>query len=98
MNQLLIQFSYLQMLDFMTTVAFLLQGIQEGNPVVRTALHYAPHPLAGLLLVKVMAAALGFYCWKCGRERLLVRMNVIFALVVTWNLTALILASAPKIV
>ena len=99
MNQLLLQFSYLQVLDFMTTVAFLLQGIQEGNPLVRGALQYAPHPLIGLLVVKMAAAALGFYCWKCGRERLLGRMNALFALLVTWNLAALIIASAgPKIV
>lgn len=94
MNQLLVQYSYLQMLDFMTTIAFLMHGIREGNPLVRLALEYAPHPLGGLLAVKVAAIALGLYCWRNGRERLLVRINVVFALVVAWNLVALILASA----
>jgi hypothetical protein len=92
-NQLLLQYSYLQILDFMTTVAFLMHGIREGNPLVRVALQYAPHPLGGLLAVKLAAIGLGFYCWKCGRDRLLGRINFLFAVVVAWNLAALILAS-----
>jgi len=97
MNQLLLQYSYLQILDFMTTVAFLLNGIHEGNPLVRVALRYAPHPLGGLLAVKLAALALGIYCWRAGRNRLLMRINILFALVVAWNLVALILASGGRI-
>ena len=93
MNQLLLQYSYLQVLDFMTTVAFLVHGVREGNPLVRFALQYAPHPLGVLLAVKVAAIALGLYCWRGGRQRLLSRINLLFALVVAWNLGALILAS-----
>ncbi len=93
MNQLLLQYSYLQVLDFMTTVAFLMHGIHEGNPLVRFALQYSPNPLGGLLAIKVLAVALGLYCWKGGRERLLGRINILFALVVAWNLVALILGS-----
>lgn len=92
MNQLLLQYSYLQVLDLMTTVAFLLHGIREANPVVRVALD-TPHPLGGLVAVKILAVALGIYCWWAGRERLLIRMNILFALVVAWNLAALIIAS-----
>jgi hypothetical protein len=91
-NQLLIRYSYLQVLDFMTTVAFLMHGVREGNPLIRFVLD-TTHPLGGLLAVKVLAAALGVYCWKAGRQRLLGRMNILFALVVAWNLGALILAS-----
>jgi hypothetical protein len=93
MNQLLLQYSYLQMLDFMTTIAFLLHGVHEGNPLVRAALQYAPNPLGGLLAVKVLAVALGFYCWKGGRERLLNRINFLFAGIVAWNMIALIVGS-----
>jgi hypothetical protein len=82
------------MLDFMTTVAFLLNGVQEGNPLVRLALQYSSNPIGGLLVVKVIALALGVYCWKAGRERLLLRINVLFALLVAWNLVALILNSS----
>jgi hypothetical protein len=94
MNQLLLQYSYLQVLDFMTTVAFLLHGVREGNPLVRAALQYAPNPLGGLLAVKLLAVALGFYCWKGGRDRLLTKINILFALIVAWNMVALIVGSA----
>ena len=90
MNQLLLQYSYLQMLDLLTTVAFLLHGVQEANPLVRLTLRYSSHPLGGLLVIKVLALALGVYCWRCGRERLLTRINILFAIVVAWNLIALI--------
>jgi len=94
MNQLLLQYSYLQVLDFMTTIAFLLHGIREGNPLVRVALRYSPNPIGGLLLVKVLAVALGFYCWRAGRERLLTKINILFAILVAWNMVALIVSSA----
>jgi len=93
MNQLLMQYSYLQVLDFMTTVAFLLHGVHEGNPLVRAALQYSPNPLGGLLAVKLLAVGLGFYCWKGGRERLLMRINLLFAALVAWNMVALIMGS-----
>jgi hypothetical protein len=93
-NQLLLQYSYLQVLDLLTTLAFLLHGVREGNPLVRMMMHVTTNPLGGLLLVKVIAVVLGLYCWKVGRGRLLARINVVFALVVAWNLAALILAAA----
>ena len=95
MNQLFLQYSYLQMLDFMTTLAFLLNGVGEANPVVRFALQYSPNPVGGLLLVKLVALALGVYCWRAGRQRLLVRINILFAFLVAWNLVALIANSLP---
>ena len=94
MNQLLLQYSYLQILDFMTTIAFLMNGVREGNPVVRWALQNFSHPLGGLLAVKFAAVLLGIYCWRRGKDRLLTRINVLFALVVAWDLVALILGSA----
>ena len=92
MNQLLVQYSYLQILDLMTTLAFVMHGVREANPFVRLALKYAPHPLGGLLAVKFLALGLGFYCWRCGRERLLTRINILFAIVVAWNMLALIVS------
>ncbi|HEX5432314.1 MAG TPA: DUF5658 family protein [Bryobacteraceae bacterium] len=96
MNQLLLEFSYLQILDFLTTVAFLMNGVHEGNPLVRLALQYGPDPLGGLLFIKLAAIALGVYCWVHGRKRLLNRMNYFFALIVAWNLAALIFAAAQR--
>ena len=95
MNQLLLQYSYLQILDFLTTVAFLVHGIEETNPVVRFAMKVCPSMLAGLFLVKASALLLGLYCWKMGRQKLLGRINVLFALVIAWNLVAMILSAIP---
>jgi hypothetical protein len=94
-NQLFLQYSYLQMLDFMTTLAFLLNGVGEANPVVRFALQYSPNPVGGLLVVKLVALALGVYCWRAGRQRLLFRINILFAILVAWNLLALIANTLP---
>jgi hypothetical protein len=90
MNQILWHYSYLQVLDFLTTIAFLVNGVQEANPFVRLAVAVVPNPIGGLIAVKLLAALLGVYCWRMGRERLLSRMNVFFAVVVAWNLIALI--------
>jgi len=95
-NQLLLQYSYLQVLDFLTTVAFLLQGVREGNPLVRLAISYAPNPLGGLLLVKVAAICLGLYCWHRGRGRVLARMNWMFAFIVAWNLFSMIVGTVGR--
>ena len=92
MNQLLLQYTYLQLLDLLTTLAFMLHGVHEGNPLVRYMMRSATNPLNGLLLVKLLAGALGLYCWRLGRGKLLARINIVFALIVAWNLGALILA------
>lgn len=93
MSQLLIQYTYLQVLDFLTTVAFLIHGVREANPFVRVFMEVAPSPLVGLALVKLTALILALYCAWTRKERLLSRINWLFALVVAWNLVALILGS-----
>lgn len=93
MPSALIHYSYLQLLDLLTTIAFLVQGVQEGNPIVRFALELTPSPLAGLLMVKIAALILGVYCWRSDKTRLLGKVNVMFALLIAWNLVALILGS-----
>lgn len=92
----LFNFTYLQLLDLLTTVAFLLQGVQEANPLVQFAMDRSPHPLIGLTLIKLAAMSLAAYCWVRGRERLLGRINLLFATVVAWNLVALIVRSAGQ--
>ena len=93
MAQLVLQYSYLQVLDFLTTVAFLLRGAQEGNPVVRAAMTISGSPILGLAAIKVLALLLGIYCWRLGKRKALARVNLAFALLVAWNLLALIVAS-----
>lgn len=87
----LMQFAYLQGLDILTTLAFLLAGVQEGNPLIRAAIQLTGSPLPGLLVVKVSALLLGAFCWWRGRVRLLRRANLFFAGLVAWNLVCLIL-------
>ncbi|HAX44606.1 MAG TPA: DUF5658 family protein [Bryobacteraceae bacterium] len=82
---------YLQGLDLLTTLAFLLSGVEEGNPVVRFAMEASGNPLTGLLLVKAIALALGLYCWIAGKGQLLRRVNVAYAALIAWNLVCLIL-------
>lgn len=94
LTQVFLQYSYLQLLDLLTTVAFLIQGVREGNPVVRMALEIWPNPLVGLCLVKALALVLGFYCLRNRKLVLLGRVNVLFAALVAWNLFALILGTA----
>ena len=90
MTASLLIFTYFQFLDLLTTVIFLMQGLQEANPMVKFAMRAAPSPLLGLVLVKVAALALGVYCWRLGRRSLLLRINVLFAILVSWNLLALL--------
>ncbi len=92
-NQQLLQFAYLQTLDLMTTVAFLLHGVQEGNPLIRFVMDRSAYPLGGLAAVKVVAMLLGVYCWRARRTKVLSRINIAFAIVVAWNLAALIVGS-----
>ena len=94
---LLLQFLYLQVLDILTTLAFLLNGVQEANPLVRLALEAGPSPVLSLIGVKIVAAALAIYCVRRARLRLLARVNVFFAALVAWNLFVLIVSS-PSLV
>ncbi len=93
---LLVQFSYLQLLDVLTTLAFLTTGVREANPIVRLAIAAAPSPLAGLLALKACAFAAAVYCSVSARTRALWRINVLFAALVVWNLVALILSAASR--
>ena len=54
------------------------------------------NPVNGLLIVKFFAVLLGLYCWRIGRVELLGRINFCFAVLVAWNLVALILGSLPQ--
>jgi len=93
-NQLLWHYAYLQVLDFLTTIAFLLHGVKEGNPLVRLAMSVSASPVSALLTMKLIAVALGVLCFCTGRERLLSRINIVFAALVAWNLVALIVGSS----
>lgn len=94
MPSLLIQFAYLQILDVLTTLAFLTIGIGEANPLVRFLVILTRSPLAGLLIVKLLAAGMALFCWRSRRHRLLSRVNIFYAVLVTWNLLAFLVGAA----
>jgi hypothetical protein len=52
-----------------------------------------PSPVIGLVLLKVAAFGLAIICFAQARHKLLQRVNVFFAVLVAWNLLALILAT-----
>lgn len=87
-----VQFAYLQALDLLSTLAFLLNGVAEANPMVRWSMTVAPHPIGGLVAIKVAALGLALWCLKMGRDRLLLKINIFFAGLVAWNLVCLILS------
>jgi hypothetical protein len=91
---LLLQFAYLQVLDALTTLAFLMNRVREANPLIRFLMSAGPSPLAGLLAVKLVAFGMAVYCVKRARLRLLKKVNVLFAGLIVWNLCVLII-SAP---
>lgn len=93
MAHLLLQFGYLQVLDVLTTLAFLAHGVEEANPIVRFFLEAAPAPLAGLVVVKLVGMALALYCWRRGRRSLLARVNVFYAALVAWNVMAIVVSA-----
>jgi hypothetical protein len=94
LTHLLVQYSYLQILDFVSTIAFLAYGVQEANPLIRWLMAESSSPVTGLLVVKLAAVGLGIVAWRMNRRRLLARVNIFFAAVVVWNLVALVLGSA----
>lgn len=91
--KLLVEFTYLQMLDVLTTVAFLMQGVAEANPIVNWAMDTGPSPVVGLVMLKCAAFGLALICFAQARHKLLEKVNVFFAALVAWNLLALIMAS-----
>ena len=60
--------------------------MDEGNPIVRWVIHYGPHPIGSLFMMKAFAVAMAIVCVYRHREGLLRKVNVCFAVVVLYNL------------
>ena len=86
----------LQCLDALTTLLFLRQGVSEGNPLVSWALHCTPAPWLGLVMTKLTAILIGFYCCGHGRAALLRWANRGYGAVVLWNLIAIAAGAAAR--
>jgi hypothetical protein len=89
-------FAYLQVLDLLTTLIFLKQGTQEGNPIARWGIeHWHVFPLWPMLAFKVVliSAWLGIV-WRTTPTQqrwVMSGSNVVGALVVLNNLGAIYL-------
>ena len=88
MKSLITQFTYLQLMDLLTTLAFLSHGGKEANPLLALLLRF--DPLSGLLLAKGLAIALAIFCLISGREELVSKANVFYAALIAWNVMAII--------
>ena len=93
---ILLNYAYLQLLDLLTTGAFLLAGVKEANPIVIMAMGLAANPLIGVAAVKALALGLGLYCWWTNRGRLLIMATAFYAVLVAYNLVCLILALGAR--
>jgi hypothetical protein len=89
---MLLLFILLQLLDAGTTMFFLHHGVAEGNPLIRSLFGILTGPAMGLAVAKLVGVVLAFFAWRTGRQRLLSRVNVVFAACVMWNLAATVLA------
>ncbi len=92
----LLHYAYLQVLDLLTTSAFLLAGVREANPIVVFAMQMAAKPVFGLAAVKILALMLGLFCWWTARVRLLKVATAFYAVLVAYNLVCLILGLAAN--
>jgi hypothetical protein len=86
-----VQFAYLQVLDLLSTLAFLLHGVGEANPFVLWSMRTAPNPLGGLMLVKCLGLVLALFCMQTNRQLLLSRINYFYAALIAWNLICLVI-------
>jgi hypothetical protein len=93
MKSLLVQYGYLQVLDLLTTLAFLKSGLKEGNPLIANVIYTGASPVTVLVTVKLCALSLGIYCCHVQRRTAISRANTFYALLVAWNLICLIVGS-----
>jgi len=81
-------FFALQALDVITTLIGLQLGAKEGSIFVGQLIQLGP--VAGLLLAKLFAVLLVLAAIRFRRQRVIVFLNYWFAVVVTWNLGAIL--------
>lgn len=83
-------FVYLQLLDFLTTLAGFGLGASEASPFIVKLIH-ASSPIWGVAAAKVMGLGLGGYFVFRGKIRLIGVINYWYAGLIVWNLCILVL-------
>ena len=84
----LFAFICLQLMDTLTTLLFLHRGVHEANPLIRAALATSAGTTTAVGIPKVLAIVLATAAWYSGRKRLLRKVNVLYLVLVAWNLAA----------
>jgi hypothetical protein len=84
-------FVYLQLLDFLTTVAGFRLGATEISPFIAKLIH-ASSPVTGVAISKVIGLAMGGLCVATNRMRLVGWINYWYAALVVWNLCMIVVA------
>lgn len=83
-------FVALQMLDILTTVIGIRMGAGESSVFISALMR--THPMIGLLVAKLFAAALVAIALKVRRPRAVVFLNFWFVGIVSWNLAMILIA------
>ena len=86
-------FVYLQLLDFLTTIAGFKVGAYEVSPFIVKLIH-SSSPLLGLATSKAIGLAVAGLCIGLNRLRLIGWINYWYAGVVVWNLFILLNAGS----
>ncbi len=83
-------FIYLQLLDLLTTLAGFKLGAAEASPFIRLLMHAGP--VAGVLLAKLFALALGGFCIYLKKQNLIRWITYWYGGLVVWNLMVMLVA------
>jgi hypothetical protein len=84
-------FVYLQLLDFLTTLAGFRVGASEASPFIARLIHISS-PITGLAASKVIGLAIGGLCLATNKLRLVGWINYWYAALVVWNLCMIMVA------
>lgn len=83
-------FVYLQVLDFLTTLAGFGRGASEASPFIAKLIHVSS-PVWGVAASKLLALGIGGYLVARSKVRLVGIINYWYAGLIVWNLCILIL-------
>jgi hypothetical protein len=82
-------FLYLQVLDFLTTLAGFKLGASEASPFIAKLIHVSS-PVAGLAASKILGLGIGGLCFATNRGRLVGWINYWYAGLIVWNLCVIV--------
>ena len=84
-------FIYLQLLDFLTTMAGFKEGAYEVSPFIAKLIH-SSSPLLGLAASKAIGLIVGGLCIGLNKVRLIGWINYWYAGLVVWNLCVILVS------